>query len=257
MRTFLPTLILILITSGVFAQKKSELIEQVNELSSELRTTKTTLGETQRNLNISESKAKSLEEQLNELKTINESLLENLNTMISTSNERSSNIGKTLEALKLKEEQIKFINDNFSANDSIALLVLTDLKNTLGEDARIAVENGSVSVLIDNSFLFGDKANNTTVNASAKDFLGKISASINKYPMLAIYIESIVTDNWSLSSNRASAVAETLQNSYQVAPDRLLAIGKPGSSEAVFIRFYPKFDSFYFKVREKLKNGNK
>src|SRR5690606_8725217 len=88
---------------------------------------------------------------------------ENLNTMISTSNERSSNIGKTLEALKLKEAQIKFINDSFSANDSIALLVLTDLKNTLGEDARIAVENGSVSVLIDNSFLFGSKANNATV----------------------------------------------------------------------------------------------
>lgn len=257
MRTFLPALILILITSSVFAQKKSELIEQVNELSSELRTTKTTLGETQRNLNISESKAKSLEEQLNELKAINESLLENLNTMISTSNERSSNIGKTLEALKLKESQIKFINDNFSTNDSIALLVLTDLKKTLGEDARIAVENGSVSVLLDNSFLFGDKVNNATVNASAKDFLGKVAASINKYTSLAISIESIVTDNWGLSTNRASAVAETLQSSFQVAPERLLAVGKSGSSEAIYIRFYPKFDSFYFKVREKLKTGNK
>src|SRR5690606_9927660 len=153
--------------------------------------------------------------------------------------------------------QIKFINDAFSTNDSIALLVLTDLKKTLGEDARIAVENGSVSVLIDNSFLFGDKANNTTVDASAKDFVGKVAASINKYASLAIHIESTVTDNWGLSSNRASAVAETLQDSFQIAPERLLATGKPGSSEAVYIRFYPKFDSFYFKVREKLKNGNK
>ncbi len=257
MRTFLPTLILILITSGVFAQKKSDLIEQVNELSSELRTTKTNLGETQRDLNIAESKAKNLEEQMNELKTINESLLENLNTMISTSNERSSNIGKTLEALKLKEAQIKFINDAFSTNDSIALLVLTDLKKTLGEDARIAVENGSVSVLMDNAFVFGSKANNATVDESAKIFLGKVAGSINKYTSLAISIESTVTENWGLSTNRAAAVAETLQNSFQVAPERLFALGKPGSSEAIYIRFSPKFDSFYFKVREKLKNGNK
>src|SRR5690606_2830970 len=166
MRTFLPTLILILITSGVFAPKKSDLIEQANELSSVLRTTKTNLGETQRALYIAESKAQNLEEQMQQLKTTNDALLENLNTMLSTSNESSSNIGKTLEALELKEAQIKFINDAFSTSDSIALLVLTDLKKTLGEDARIAVENGSVSVLIDNSFLFGDKANNTTVDAS-------------------------------------------------------------------------------------------
>lgn len=255
MRTFLPTLILILITFNSFAQKKSELIEQVNELSTELRTTKTTLGETQRNLNIAEAKAKSMEEQLNEVKTINESLLENLNTMITTSTERSSNIGKTLEALQLKEEQIKFINDAYSANDSIALLVLTDLKNTLGEDARISVENSAVSVLIDNSFLFGSKANNNSVGAPGKDFLGKIAASIKKYPMLAISIESTVTDNWELSTNRASAVAETLQNSYQVAPERLLALGKSGSSEAIYIHFSPKLHSFYFNVREKLKKG--
>ena len=78
--------------------------------------------------------------------------LANMNKFLEASNQQSSTIGKTLEALQQREAQIKGIRDVFSAQDSIAILVITDLKRTLGENAQIGMSKGAITIQMEQSF---------------------------------------------------------------------------------------------------------
>ncbi|MEH6704496.1 MAG: hypothetical protein V7691_06845 [Galbibacter orientalis] len=253
MRTFTTILVLLIltITSPLSAQSKKDLKEEVATLNEKLKV----LRQTEADLTVAQNKIKSLEFQVTQLEETNQGLLDNMNNFLSTSTQQSNSISRTLEALRKKEKQIKGIRDSFSANDSIALLVLTDLKKTLGESAQIGVEKGAIIVKMENTFLFGAKEGNSAVEASSKDFLNRISATVNKYLALNVSIQSAGGD-WGINALRASSVAKLLQEEFEVTPTRLEVTTKAGGGNVTYVFLHPDFNDFYLDVREELKNPN-
>ncbi|MCF8714182.1 hypothetical protein JM658_05010 [Joostella atrarenae] len=250
MRTFTITLLLLVlsINTPLSAQSKKELKEQVATLNDKVKVLK----QTQSDLAVSQNKVKSLEFQVEQLEETNKGLLDNMNNFLSTSTQQSNSISRTLEALRKREKQIKGIRDTFSANDSVALLVLTDLKKTLGENAQIGVEKGSIIVKMENSTLFSGKEDNPEVTASAKDFIGRLAATITKYPELSVSAQS-AGDDWRINSLRASAITKTLQEDFEIAPTRLKVTTNTGGGNVSYIFLHPDFNAFYLEVRDDLK----
>ncbi|MEL4308430.1 hypothetical protein [Joostella sp. CR20] len=252
MRTFTTILVLLVVTIGpLTAQSKKELKEKVATLNEQLKVLK----QTEADLTVAQNRIKSLESQVSQLEETNQGLLDNMNNFLSTSAQQSNSISRTLEALRKREKQIKGIRDTFSAQDSIAILVITDLKKTLGENAQIGVEKGAIIVKMDNAFLYGNKQGSATVEAGAKDFINRISATVNKYQSLNVTIQSAGED-WSVNSQRATAIAQILQDEFQVAPQRIETSTKANGGNATYVFMHPDFNGFYLDVREELKKSN-
>lgn len=243
----------------VYAQKKSELIAEIEILKSQLDSTKAQVFEAKKNEKIGLDKAESFEGQVLELQEANTTLLKNLTSFAEVSNKNSDNINRTLASLGEKENQLKVIKDAIAGNDSTTIVVLTNAKQTLGEDAKLGVSNGAVVISTGLKFLFGDGANSTTVSAAAETWLGKIANVLTANPTMAITIEGLsMTGELDIAAQQAATVADVLQTKYTIAPDRIAAMGKDGDfKEGINLKLHPRFDQFYLMVREHMKNGNK
>tara|TARA_R110002020_G_scaffold21009_7_gene71423 strand:+ start:5501 stop:6280 length:780 start_codon:yes stop_codon:yes gene_type:complete len=257
MKAILLALSLVLSVHFAQGQNKKELLAEMEELKSELAITKAELIESKKNEKVSLATAQAFEKQAMETKEANIALMDNLKSFTAASMEKSTNIGNALESLKAKEAQLRRITDQFSANDSIAFLILSSFKQSLGENANITVEKGAVSSLLEPTFLFGSDPKSYAVEANAEISLEKMAKVINNHPDMAvtIEIETPDKDGLDLASRRAASVANSFIDTYGVAPADLKAFGKMGPSTTTFIRLHPKFDAFYFKVREDLRKG--
>ncbi|ETN95592.1 OmpA family protein [Zhouia amylolytica] len=255
MKYLLPTLTLLLLTTGVFAQSRRELKDQVESLSSQLDSTTTLLTKTQRDLGSAERKVNSLDTQVTQLSESNKELLNNMNKFLSASTQQSNSMNKTLKALENKEAQLKGLRDAFSANDSIALIILTDLKKSLGENAQVGVQNGAITILSNNSSIFGSKTGSSTIEASAKEFLGKIATAAKKHQGFMVSAENNSND-WAISGSRAAAIGEVFQNDFETPANEIKTSAVAGEKDLTIIRIHPSFDNFYLWVRDNIKNGN-
>ena len=258
MKRFTLTLLLLLIfvDSSIQAQNKKELIEQVNTLNSELSSIKAELLESQKNEKISQARADSFESQLQGLQENNATLLQNLNNFTTQSNDKLDNLGNVMESLRKKEAELKFINDAFTSNDSISLLVLTNLKQTLGENANIKVEKGAVAVIMDHSTLFGTNSGNTKIEGGSTELLNKLAGVIKSNPDMAVTLEFHTddTNSWENVYAEASSVATALGNTAEIKPERIKVSRKSEMANNLHIRLHPNFNTFYINVRENMKN---
>ncbi len=255
-RILLSLSFIVLCSASANAQKKSELIAEVNMLKSQLDSISNQVAEAQRNEKVSLAKAESFEKQALELRDANKTLMKNLNSFSQLSSQSSENMNKAMEALNLKERQLKGINDAIASNDSTALVVLTGAKQTLGENAKIGVSNGMVIISSDLTSLFGSDTK-STIAVEAEPWVQKIGQILVANPDRAVTIEGLsMTGDLDLPAQQASAVSSALQR-LSIAPERITALGKDGNlKEGVIIKIHPKFDEFYKMVKENMKNGN-
>ena len=188
--------------------------------------------------------------------------------------QKSKNLEESLKTIKIKDGQLKTINDALTSGDSTKLAVLTIFKNGLGssldQEVKLAITGGAVFLTMTNGFLFGDDKS-TTISEGAKGALGKIANVLNAKPDIDIIIEgnsnaislpSNAKDNWDLSSLQASAVARILQTEFTLEPKRIQVLGlsEYGSQSidtSTRIMISPKFDEFYGLVKESMKNNSK
>jgi len=254
-RITLSLLLLVLTGTTLHAQNKKELRAQLNTLNSELESTKTELLESKKNEKISAARADSFESQLQGLEENNATLLQNLNNLTAQSNNKLDNLGSVMASLKKKEAELKFINDALTSNDSISLVVLTNFKQTLGEDANIKVESGAVAVIINHSSLFGGDANSTFLQGDATELLGKITGVIKANPDMAVTLEIHTDDakSWENVYAQAAAVAKILVNSPEVKPERITVKRKTDMASTLHIKLHPNFNSFYLNARQNMK----
>lgn len=260
MKRFLLLFCFVLISTPALlqAQKKSELLAEIQTLRSQLDSVKGLVTDAQRNERLSVAKAASYETQVQELQAANATLLKNLNSFAEVSNKNSQNINTTLATLEEKEGQLKYINDAIASNDSTAIVVLTNAKQSLGEEAKIGVSNGALVISKDLASLFGD-GTKAVVEGSAEAWLGKVAGILSANPGQAITIEGLsMTGELNLAASQAAAVAAVLQNKFSVDPNRITALGKDGNfKEGINLKIHPKYDAFYLMVRENMKNGNR
>ena len=256
-RITLTLCVLFIFSSFLYAQKKSELIAEIAALKIELDATKAEASEAKKNEKIGLARAESFEVQVKELQDANATLLKNLNSFATVSNKNSENINKVMAKLEEKENQLKAINNTIASNDSTAIVVLTNAKQTLGENAKIGVSNGSVIIATTLESLFGT-ATGVKVTAEGIAWLEKIANILNANPKVSITIAGLsMTGELDAAANQASAVGTVLQNQFSIDPNRINSLGKDGNfKEGINLKLHPDYNQFYNMVKENMKSSN-
>ncbi len=262
--------VLLLTNSFVQAQKKKDLLAEIDQLRQELKTTKGELADSNKKVKVSEAQVRSMEVQVNDLKDTNATLLTNMSSFTELSNKKATNLQTSQEIIKQKDKQLNTINDALTKSDSVNLAVFSSFKNAIGGD-NIKISNGTIYIILANNTLFGENDKNYKVDDKAKSTLQKIAATLNANPNLHITVEGnsnalkfdgkTLIDNWDLSARQAASIIRVLQNDYQVDPKRMNALGKSEyGSESIetFTRIIidPKFNEFYALIKDNMKSGN-
>ncbi|MEW7278430.1 OmpA family protein [Aquimarina sp. 2201CG1-2-11] len=268
----LGSCVLLMSIGAIHAQKKKDLIDEVNKLRQELKTTKEELNDSRKKEKATQTQVATIEAQVKDLKETNASLLNNMSSFTELSNQKAKNLETSLKSLQEKDKQIKTINDAISKNDSVKLATLTVFKNALGGEGNIGVKNGAVLIVLPNTTIFGDNDKSYTVQDKAKGILGKIATALKAKPNLKITVEGnsnalnfkdkSIADNWDLSAKQAASIVRILQKDFEVDPKRVEVLAKSeyGSDSietSTRIIIDPKFDEFYGLVKEQMKNATK
>ena len=237
-------------------QRKSDLLAEIDQLNTQLDSTQAVVNEARKNERIGIARAESFEEQVKELQEANATLLKNLNSFAEVSNKNSSAINQALASLEEKENQLKYINDAIARNDSTAIVVLTNAKQTLGENAKVSVANGAVIISATLDMLFGGSST-TELSTSAEPWLGQVAQVLQANPEMMVTIEGLtMTGELNMASGQAGAIAVLLQKNFEIDPGRITTLGKDGNfKEGILLKLHPKYDQFYRMVKENMKNG--
>ncbi len=257
MKRILFFLTILCFSSSLFSQRKSDLIAEIEELKTELDSTKMIVVEAKKNEKIGLTRAESFEKQVVELQDANATLLKNLNSFAQISNTNSENLNKTLAKLGEKEGQLKAINNAIASNDSTAIVVLTHAKQTLGENAKIGVSNGSVIISSTLETLFGSTAG-VSVTDGGQVWIEKIANMLKSNPRVAITIEGLsMTGELDLAASQASAIGSALQKQFTIEPNRINTLGKDGNfKEGINFILHPDYSAFYKMAKENMKASN-
>ncbi len=256
MKKSLLLLVLIAATCSLSAQSKRELLAEIDQLKAELTQKDSVIVSAQKNEKISTARAAAFEQQVGELQNANATLLQNLKIFTEASSRKSENIGAALESLRAKEAQLKVINDQFSKGDSIALLMVTEFKNTLGEGAQIKVGQGMLALPITHAFLVGEDENADSLSIEANDYLKKLGQVLKQYPDWQLGL--ITQDNGMIDEENREAqinavlgiiTEETGIPGWQITQRKL-----DGLINALEIRLHPNYAEFYRTIRKSMKN---
>jgi chemotaxis protein MotB len=129
---------------------------------------------------------------------------------------------------------IKTTNGNNGGNNIWLDGFKADMKKYTAADADVRLNKGYVFVDISDKILFNSSSYSLT--KKSKQVLATIAALLQAHPDLTFMIEghtdskafkkNAANDNWSLSVNRATAVARILQTKYKINPKRIIAAGR-------------------------------
>jgi len=239
----LSTFVILLFTSISFAQKKSDLLFQIENLKDSIAKTNTSLAEAKKSEKVSLAKAELFESQATELQEANKSLLNNLKNFTQVSSQNSKNMERTLVALQTKEAQLSILESTFSKNDSTAIVILTNAKQTLGENASVTVTNGEV-VITENTQNLLD-ATKTKVSVNGESFLEKLAKILiaNQNSQLTI----------TGKTDGLLQITNALIATYSIVPERISLNFVSTEVAPVLFKINPDYTRFYTRVREHVK----
>lgn len=207
------------------------LSKQVNEKNAQLQAKEEEIQSRLRRIN-------ELQDYIDYLKNTNTNLLERLSDLSVVSKAGAESIKKSLDAINEQSRYIKDLNTNIQRKDSLNIVLVTNLKRSLGnisdEDVQVEVKKGVVYVSLSDKLLF--KSGSAEISVAAESVLSKIAKILNDYTQLDILVEGhtdsvpintgCMQDNWDLSVKRSVAVVRMLQNRFGVSPTRLTAGGR-------------------------------
>jgi chemotaxis protein MotB len=187
-----------------------------------------------------QNEANDMNLQLTATKENNTQLRKQLQTLSTLSSAQAESISKSLDNIGAKDTYIQNLQSAIAHRDSVNLVVLLNLKATIGgfgpEDVSIKLEKGFVYVDLSDKILFNSDSNSYTVSDKAKTVLGRLARVMNDQPDLEFMVEGhtdsvaypqdILPDNWDLSVKRATSVVRILQNEYHISPLRMTAAGR-------------------------------
>ncbi|WP_025743354.1 OmpA family protein [Aquimarina pacifica] len=263
---------LLICSLSLNAQKKKDLLDEIETLRTELKNTKSELSDARKTSKAKQGQIEGMEAQMNDLKETNTSLLTQMSSFTELSNKKAKNLETSLKNLQEKDKQLKVINDALTKSDSTKLATLTVFKNALGDSGSIGVKNGMVLITIPNTKLFGDNDKSIVIDEKGKGILSKIATALNGKSNLKLIVEGnsnalnlkdkTIKDNWALSSLQAAAIVSALQKDYKVNPKRLEVLAKSeygteGIETVTRLIIDPEFDQFYSLVKENMKNNSK
>lgn len=188
-----------------------------------------------------QSDANNLDMLLTASKENNTALRKQLQDLSALSSSQAESIKRSLDNIGAKDAYIMDLRMAVSHRDSINLVVLLDLKGTIGAQPGVNIRNekGTLSLDLADSLLFNSDSNSYTLNDKAKSVLGRLARVLHDQPDIEFVVEghtdsiapnpqdsASAPDNWDLSVRRATAIVRTLQNDYHIAPTRMTAAGR-------------------------------
>jgi chemotaxis protein MotB len=185
------------------------------------------------------SDANFLDMQLTATKENNTLLRKQLQDLSTLSSSQAESIKRSLDNMGAKDAYIIALRAAISHRDSINLIVLLDLKGTMGAQPGVNIKNekGTLYVDLADSLLFNPDSGSYTLNAKAKTVLGRLARVLRDQPEVEFVVEGhtdsiapvsqdIMQDNWDLSVKRATSIVRVLQTDYKIAPTRMTAAGR-------------------------------
>lgn len=224
-----------------FAQKKTDLLYEIEQLKSKVSKMQDSLAVARKNEKVGVAEAELYKNQASELQEANKTLLNNIKSFTQVSSQNSNNMTKTLEALRAKENQLSVIKDALSKNDSTAIVVLTNAKQTLGENANVSVDKGSVVITQPNFKLYDS---NSVLVPASEEFLKKIATILNANPNSGLTI---------VAATSVDPISSVLQSNFEIAGNTINLAVDPTLGETAKFKIHPKYAEFYHTVREHMK----
>lgn len=242
MKTKLPLLLILIaaaITQGCVSNKKyAELQTSYTALQTKQTELKQSYDLTQRELEGSRTRVKSLEEQIASEKNNRAALQDALNKCLAGNNQGNVNISKLADQINASDKYIKQLIAAKSKSDSLNMVLTNNLTRSLSQsemkDVDVQVLKGVVYISLSDNMLY--KSGSYEISDIAGATLGKIAKIIKDYSDYEVLIEgntdnvpikqTNIRNNWDLSALRASSVVQALQNTYSVDPKRLTAGGR-------------------------------
>lgn len=243
-------LFLVLFSLSLVGQKKKDLIEEITQLQDSISLLNGAISKANRQINSSEANAKLFEKENTELRDANATLLKNLSSFSQISKQNTETVNKALESLKEKQEQMAFITDDFSRNDSTAIVILTQAKKTLGQEAQVGVNNGDVLFSNSLDFLFGSDSG-AQLSTEAKALIGKIGEIVVANPSRMVIVEGLnITGEFTTTYQQAVSVANALITIEGLKPEQVQVLVRDGNfKEGVLIRLSSDAKGFYEKLK--------
>ncbi|SNZ00087.1 hypothetical protein [Flagellimonas pacifica] len=256
MKRKLPIILCLILTTVGFSQKKSELFAQIDDLKTNIKSVEQELAETKRKVSSSKAKAETLEIENVSLRDANATLLKNLSSFSELSKKNSENVNKTLAALSRKEKQLSVLNEMIASNDSTAIVLLSKVKQTLGEGANADVNEGAIVISNSITNLFGSDTS-TDLTDEGKTWLANVAKVIIANPTLKTQIEGLnITGEFAVTLDQTASVSKELIGALQVPADAIGISVKDGNfKEGVAIRLQPDHKGFYDRAKERLTKG--
>lgn len=227
------------LTQGCVSNKKyAELQSNYSQLETKQRELKQSYDVTQRELEVSRTRGKSLEEQIASEKANRAALQDALNKCLAGNAQGGINIAKLADEINSSNKYIKELIAAKGKSDSLNMVLTNNLTRSLSsdemKDVDVKVLKGVVYVSLSDNMLY--KSGSYEISDKAAATLSKISKIIKDYANYDVLIEgntdnvpikqTNIRNNWDLSTLRASSVVQALQNNYQVDPKRLTAGGR-------------------------------
>jgi len=163
-------------------------------------------------------------------------------------------VDRAMAALARKERQLSGINDMISANDSTAIVSLTRIKQTLGENAKVSVEGGVVVISNSLNTLFGSDTSDK-LTEEGKTWLAGVADIIKSNPSFKAEVEGLnITGEFGSTYDQVASVASELVTNLEVPAQNIGISAKDGNfKEGINIRLQPDYKGFYAKAKESAK----
>lgn len=256
MKTKLLFIFLLALSTNVFAQRKSDLIAEIDDLKSKISEVEQELAKAKREISSSNAKAETLAAENAGLRDANATLLGNLGNFSELSKQSSENVNKAMAALARKEKQLSGINDMISANDSTAIVSLTRIKQTLGENANVSVGDGVIAISSKLDDLFGSDTSSELTEAG-KAWLAGVSQVIKANPAFKTEVEGLnITGEFGPTFDQATAVAKELVGTLEIPSTSIgISVRDGNFKEGINIKLQPDYKGFYTKAKESAKGA--
>ncbi|MDO7171431.1 flagellar motor protein MotB [Mariniflexile sp. AS56] len=183
-----------------------------------------------------EARVEAFNTKINTLTAENDVKMESVGNVAVISNETKKKMRHTLTKVDPNK-----LRQATTLKDSMNLAVSYNLKKSFAnsnlnedEDIAIDIDETVVMISISDKMLFNTAS--YRISNKANNILQKLADVINSEPSIEVMVEghtdarSIntpkIADNWDLSVLRATSVVRKLQDSYGVAPEKLIASGR-------------------------------
>ncbi len=251
---YLLSAIAILMSLGLSAQRKKDLKRKIEHLTANLDSVQNRLIVSQRNEKVYKEKASTLEKEVTELKQANATMMTNLNKFSELSTKNSENVSIAMKALKQKEAQLNSIGEGILKDDSMAMMVMSNMKQTFGSQVTPKSVDGEIVIAVKVNQLLSHTGK---VSSSGKEFLQKLAQVMGQVPDIHLTIESLdMTGEFDKAFMHAATLCGILQKEFSIAPEKLGAKAKDGNfTEGINFRFHPGYQAFYKEVNSQYKAG--